>query len=388
MRSLSPEDLLELAEDRAAEEEKTITRHLDRAQATISSIRDVSKKFPDRDPYIELSAEANFKVKILKLLDDLPSISTPETSSIEKYVVQLNYLQLEVTRTAARLIPRFDRSRRLEVAELELHMRDLAKITAQLQNAPMRAMRQAEEADQIINKIRSQAAELHQLQGARDSTMSEAKGLREEEVKIREQANALGQSELAERIEGLDAEVKNLRQRIVELFTPIAKPGEKLRKLLEDGRSSTSDIDPLLKCIEDPMNLLKYEQAELDRAVHTLRGYIERGELPMKQSRIKRALEAISELQSQAPNIRERLITFLGKRDDVLSSKEAHELSTKLKEVENRLDQIERQLSALATNQANLAIQIERSSLKLQNLKKDAETLVESMLSEPVELRL
>lgn len=388
MRSLSPEELLEIAEERAAEERKAVVKYLDRAQATLSSIRDVSRKFPDRDPYAELSAEANFKVRILNLLDDLTPISKPEISLIERYVVQLNDLQFEVTRTAARLIPRFDRSRRLEVAELELHMRELAKTTAQLQSTPMEAMRQAEKTNQIISRIRAQASELHQLQGARELAMSETMRLRDEEAKIKEQVSVLGQSELAEKIESLDAEVRILRQRIVELFTPIAKPGEKLRKLLEDRRSSTSYIDPLLKCVEDPMNLLRFEQAEMDRAGHILRGYIERGELAMKQSRIKRALEAIYELQSQAPDIRERLGALLARRREVLASKEAQELSTKLKEVEGRLNEIERQLSALATNQASLGIQIDRSSLKLQNLKKEAEMLAENMLSEPVEIML
>lgn len=388
MRSLSLEDLLERAEENAADEKKTVEKCMNRSQVTLASIRDVSKKFPDKDPYTEPSAEANFKAKILNLLDDLTPIPKPETSLIERHIVQLNAFQIEVARTAARLIPRFDRSRKIEVAELELHLRELAKIAAQLKDIPMGSMRQEEEASQIIRRIRVQASELQQLQSARDLAMSEMKRLRDDEAKLDEQASVLRQSELSGKIESLDAEIKTLIRRIIELFVPIAKPAEKLRKLLEDRRSPTADIDPILKCVEDPLNLLRFEQTEMERAGHILRGYIERNELSIKQSRAKRALEAISELQAQAPAIRERLGPLQKSRMEVLSSKEASELSKKREEVDDRIKHMKRQLGVLETNQASLGMQIERSSHKLQHLKKEAEMLAKDIISEPVELTL
>jgi len=361
---------------------------LSRSNSTLSSIREISMKFPDKDPYEEPSAEANFKAKILSLLNDVSPPSKPETPLIEKYIVQLNDLQLEVARAAARLIPRFDRGRRVEVAELELYMRELAKTAGQLRSIPMGAIRQEEEASQIVMRIRAQALELKQLQSSRDSMTFESKKLRDEGDRLREQAKILGQSELSGRIEGLDAKVVSLRQTIGELFAPIAKPIEKLKKLLEDKRSPMSDIVPLLKCVEDPTHLLQFERAELEMAGQILRGYIERDELSIKKSRAKRALEAISELSSRAPDLKERLGKLLSERMEVLSSSEAVELYAKRKEFEDKLMLIEHKLSGLTSGQASLDAQIERCSLKIQNLKREAEMLAESIISEPVALTI
>jgi len=388
MRSLTPEDLLEQAEERAAEEKKAVIKYLSRSNAALSSIREIAMKFPDKDPYAEQSAEANFKVKILNLLNDVIPLSNPETPLMERYIVQLNDLQLEVARAAARLIPRFDRSRRVEVAELELYMRELAKTTGQLRSVPTGAIRQAEEASQIVRRIGAQALELKQLQSARDSTTFESKKLRDEVDGLRERVSILGQSELSGRIDGLDAEILSLRQRVSEFFAPIAKPIEKLKKLLEDRRSPTLDIVPLLQCVEDPTHLLQLEQAELEKAGQILRGYIERGELSIKQSRARRALEAISELGSRVPDLKVRLNSLLKERIEVLSSREAVELYAKRKEVEDRIKLIEYKLGGLTSGQASLDAQIERCSLKIQNLKKETEMLAESILSEPVTLTI
>jgi len=388
MLSLSPEDLLERADERAAEEKKAVIKCLSKSNAALSSIREIALKFPDRDPYVEQSAEANFKVKILNLLNDVIPPSSQETPLIEKYIVQLNNLQLEVARSAARLIPRFDRSRRVEVAELELYMRELAKAAAQLSGVPTGAMRQAEETSQIVKRIRAQALELKQLQNAKDSTIFELKKLRDEADGLKERANILGQSELSSRIDGLDAEITSLRKSISELFAPTAKPIEKLKKLLEDRRSPTLEIVPLLKCVEDPMYLLQLEKSELEKAGQILRGYIERGELSVKQSRARRALEAISELGPRVPDFKERLDSLLKERNEALSSGEVVELNAKRKEVEDRIKLIEYKLSGLTSGQASLDAQIERCSLKIQNLKKEAEVLAESILSEPVTLTL
>lgn len=388
MRSLSPESLLEQAEDRAAEERGAINKYLGKTNATLSSIREIAMKFPDKDQYAEPSAEANFRVKILNLLDNVIPISRPETPLIEKYIVQLNDLQLEVARAAARLIPRFDRSRRVEVAELELYMRELAKMTGQLQGLPMGAIRRAEEASQIVRRIKAQSLELKQLQSTRDSTTLESEKLRHEVDGLRERAKNISQSALACKLDGLDAEIAGLRQRVSELFAPIAKPMEKLKKLLEDRRSPTLEIMPLLDCVEDPSHIVELEGAELAKAGQILRGYIERGELSIKQSRAKRALEAISELNSRAPDLKEGLGTLLKGRTEVLSSREAIELNAERREVDDKMKMIENKLSGLASSQANFNAQIDRCSLRIQNLKKEAEMLAESILSEPVTLTI
>lgn len=388
MRSLSPEDLLEQAEERAGEEKKAFIRYLSKSNAVLSSIRDIAMKFPDRDPYAEQSAEANFRVKILNLLDEVIPIPRPETPFIEKYIGQLNELQVDVAKAAARLIPRFNRSRRAEVAELELSMRELAKIAGQLNGLPMGAIRQAEEASQIVRRIKAQVLELKQLQSTRDSTTSEVKKLRDEVDWLRERSNTMGQSTLSGRIDGLDAEIVDLRQRASELFAPIAKPIEKLKKLLEDRGSPSLEIVPLLKCVEDPSHLLQLEQVELDKAGRILRSYIERGELSIKQSRAKRALEAISELNTRVPDYKERLGTLLKERTEVLSSREAIELYDERRNVEDKSKMIDYKLSGLISSQANLDTQIDRCSLKIQNLKKEAEILAESILSEPITLTI
>jgi len=388
MRSLNPESLLEQAEDSAAEERGAINKYLSKSNATLSSIREIAMKFPDKDQYAEPSAEANFRVKILNLLDNVIPISRPETPLIEKYIAQLNDLQLEVARAAARLIPRFDRSRRVEVAELELYMRELAKMTGQLQGLPMGAIRRAEEASQIVRRIKAQSLELKQFQITRDSTTLESQKLRHEVDGLRERAKNISRSALACKLDGLDAEIASLRQGVSELFAPIAKPIEKLKKLLEDRRSPTLEIMPLLKCVEDPSHLVELEGAELAKAGQILQGYIERGELSIKQSRAKRALEAISELNSRVPVLKEGLGTLLKGRSEVLSSREAMELNAERREVDDRIKMIEYKLSGLASSQANIDAQIERCSLRIQNLKKEAEMLAESILSEPVTLTI
>jgi len=388
MRSLSPEDFLKQAEDRAAEERRAINKYLGKSNSTLSSIREIAMKFPDKDPYLEQSAEANFRVRILNLLDNVIPISRPETQLLEKYIAQLNDLQLEVARAAARLIPRFDRSRRVEVAELELYMRELAKMTGQLHGLPTGAIRQAEEATQVVRRIKAQALELKQLQITRDSTILESKKLRDEVDGLRERANIISHSSLFGKIDGLDAEIASLRQRVSEIYAPIVKPIEKFKKLLEDRRSPTLDIVPLLKCVEDPSHLVEFELVEIEKAGQILRGYIERGELSIKQSRARKALEAISELSSRVPELRERLGALLKERTAVLSSREAMELQAERKGVEDRLRMIEYKLSGLTSSQVYLDAQIDRCSLKIQNLKKEAEMLAESLLTEPVELSI
>jgi hypothetical protein len=386
MQSLGLQDLLTLAEEKANEEKKLVSKHLGKSNATISSIRNVLNKLPDKDFYFDSSAEASFKAKIQGLLDDLPPLAKLDTALVERYAIQLNNFQIEVARSAARLIPKFSRGRKVEVAELELHLRELAKITALLLNIRLDAMREAEGAEQLIRRIRAQTAELQQLQTARVSVAAQMEKLREEEVELDKGADALNKSEVARRMEELDAGTRDAIQSVSAMFSPTGKPIEKLRKLLEDRRAPTSEISPLIKCNEHPLNLLNFDQVELDRAGRILRGYIERDELAIKQSRAKRALDALSEMHSLAPDLKERLSSLRIMQREVVASSEAAELSTKRGEIEERAKQMERQLSGLAADQSNLEAQLERCALKLQNLKREGEAIAGKIASEPVTL--
>ncbi len=382
MRVVSLQDLLELAEKRAEEDRKVAEKILRKSQATILSVRNVIERFPDRGFYEELKAESSFKAKVLELLNSIKFPSELETSAMEELFTDLNYFQVEVARIGARLIPKFDRSRKLDVAELELNMRELAKVAAQLQNMPKKALRQAEEVKQIVERIKSQIEDLKRLEAFKNSITSEVMQLKDEEARVRQEMAGMEGSELALKLKKVNAEILMTKQEVEMLFAPVAKPIEKLKKVMKDETIQAPQVEALAKCIENPLEILEVRFEDLGKASEILRSYIEKGYLQIKQSRSKRALQAISEMRSKVPALKERLGLLLKSREEMLASPEVAVFSEKFKEMEERLRQLEQRLSALDIEKTNIDSKIEGCSSKMKRLRSEAEKLAGDIFSE------
>jgi len=382
MRVVSLQDLLELAEKRAEEDRKVAEKILRKSQATILSVRNVIERFPDRGFYEESKAESSFKAKVLELLNSIKFPSELETSAMEELFTDLNYFQVEVARIGARLIPKFDRSRKLDVAELELNMRELAKVAAQLQNMPKKALRQAEEVKQIVERIKSQIEDLKRLEAFKNSITSEVMQLKDEEARVRQEMAGMEGSELALKLKKVNAEILMTKQEVEMLFAPVAKPIEKLKKVMKDETIQAPQVEALAKCIENPLEILEVRFEDLGKASEILRSYIEKGYLQIKQSRSKRALQAISEMRSKVPALKERLGLLLKSREEMLASPEVAVFSEKFKEMEERLRQLEQRLSALDIEKTNIDSKIEGCSSKMKRLRSEAEKLAGDIFSE------
>ncbi|MBO3803445.1 MAG: hypothetical protein JTT11_06170 [Candidatus Brockarchaeota archaeon] len=383
MRTLSLRDLVDLAEERAEEDRKAVGKILLKSKATLLSIRNVVERLPDKGLYDETKAEASFKAKVLGMLGAVAPPSEPGTLAIDEFVADLNHFQTDVAKIGARLIPKFDRSRKLDVAELELCMRELAREAAQLQSMPKEALRRAEEAKRIAERIAGLREELKRLGGMMDSVDLETGKLKEEEARLKLEAAKLEGSELASRLKNIDEEASAAKKELEGLFAPIAKPVEKLKKALEGKGIQEPRVEMLSKCVENPFEILKIEFAELEKAGQVLRGYIERGELPMKASRSKRALQSISEMGSKAPGLKERLVLLLDSAEEMSKSPEVGEFAAKRKDLEERLKQVGQRLGALEMEKANLDGKIAGCSSKIGQLRKEAEKLAEEIVSEP-----
>ncbi|MGQ9514174.1 MAG: hypothetical protein ACUVTL_03885 [Thermoproteota archaeon] len=388
MRSLSTQALLEIAKERASEEKRMVNKILQRSQAILLSIKSIIERPPENYFYEEMRAEASFRIKVLGLLGEIVLPSEPETSKVKRFIKDLYNFQVEVSRTGARLIPKFDRSRKMDVAELEIKMKELAKIAAQLQSIPKEKIRILEETEQILERIKIQNDELKRLKGEKEAINLEIMKLRDEDALLKKEMAELDGSELSSKIRNIEAEILNVMQKSEAMFIPMTKPIEKLRKLLKDQGDQYQQLELLLKCIEDPMELSKIDLVDLERAVQILRIYIEKGDLSIKQSISKRALESISEMRSEAQALKEKIISLLKVKEAVLKSSEAEIFSIRQKTLEDRLRRIGDQLSALSVDRAKLDERLEKCSSRMERLKREVEKIAESIVSEPISIVL